>query len=125
MSHLDGLIDRFLEDHRESDGGYAKVTTEDIRELHEIVQWLIELKCDTDPDGDLPIEFEIVNRRTHERMHYGQVPYRDGETGESIPFLEMMRILQMNLNIAANRLDTEFSVEYHREQQKRYADERS
>lgn len=116
MSHLSGLIDRFLEDHRESDGGYAKITTEDIHLLYEIVRELIELKCDEDPDGDLPIEFEIVNRRTHESMHYGQVPYRDGtDDQDPIPFIEMVRILQMNLNIAANRLDNEFSVEYHRE----------
>jgi len=117
MSHLDGLIDRFLEDHRESDGGYAKVTTEDIHLLYEIVRELIAFKCEEDPDGDLPIEFEIVNRRTHEPMHYGQVPYRDGIDGcrEPIPFMEMMRILQMNLSIAASRLDNEFQVEYGRQ----------
>ncbi len=118
-THLDGLIDRFLEDHRESEGGYAKITSEDISLLREIVQWLIELKCDSDPDGDLPIEFEVVNRRTHERMYYGQVPYRESydpeDEQERIPFMEMVRVLQMNLNIAASRLDNELNVEYIRE----------
>lgn len=117
MAHLDQLIDHFLEDHRESDGGYAKVTTDDIHLLYKIIRELIDIKCDRDPDGDFPIEFEIVNRRTHESMHYGQVPYRDPicEGQDSIPFMEMVRVLQMNLNIAASRLDNEFSVEYHRE----------
>ena len=123
MSHLDGLIDHFLGDHRESKGGYAEITHEDIKELHEIVRELIELKCDRDPDGDLPIEFEIVNRRTHERMNYGQVPYRESydpeDEQERIPFMEMVRVLQMNLNIAASRLDNELNVEYHRSQQRR------
>jgi len=113
MSALTDLIGHFLEDHRESDGGYAKITPVDIQLLHAIVQMLIERKCERDPDGDLPIEFKIVNRRTHERMHYGQVPYHDGSDGqESIPFMEMMRVLQMNLNIAASRLDNELNVEY-------------
>jgi hypothetical protein len=120
MSHLDGLIDRFLEDHRESDGGYAKITPKDIQELREIVQWLIELKCSEDPDGDLPIDFVIVNRRTHERMHYAPVPYRDGAEGDDdpIPFIEMVRILHMNLSIASDRLDNEFKVEFHRDRRK-------
>lgn len=115
MALLDSLIDRFLEDHRESEGGYAKVTTEDIHLLYEIIRELIELKCDKDPDGDLPIEFEIVNLRTHEPMHYGQVPYRDiYDEKEPVPFIERVRVLQMNLNIAASRLNNEFDVEYHR-----------
>lgn len=125
MSHLDNLIDHFLEDHRESDGGYAKITTEDIHLLYEIIRELIDIKCDRDPDGDLPIEFEIVNRRTHERMHYGQVPYRDGiGDGEPIPFMEMVRVLQMNLNIAASRLDIELQME-HVKNRERKSNERS
>ena len=68
------------------------------------------------PDGDMPIEFEIVNRRTHEPMHYGPVPYRHGGIGNSpIPFIEMVQVLQMNLNIAANRLDTELQIECSRQ----------
>lgn len=120
MSHLDSLIDSFLEDHRESDGGYAKITPEDIQELHEIVRELIELKCDKDPDGDLPIEFEIVNRRTHESMQYAPVPYRNGEDGDGdpTPFMEMLRTLVLNMNISTSRVDNEFSVEYHRELQR-------
>jgi len=113
MSQLTDLIGRFLKDYRESKGGYAEITTEDIHLLYGIMRELIERKCERDPDGDLPIEFEIVNRRTHEPMHYGQVPYRDGQ--DPIPFIEMVRVLQMNLNIAANRLDTELNVEYHRQ----------
>jgi hypothetical protein len=68
------------------------------------------------PGWDLPIEFEIVNRLTHEPMHYGQVPYRDGEDGKStIPFLERMRVIMMNMSIATHRVDNEFNIEYHRQ----------
>ena len=123
MSHLTNLIGHFLQDRRESDGGFAKITRGDINLLGAIVEILIERKCERDPDGDLPIEFEIVNRRTHEPMHYGPVPYRDGTDGESpVPFMEMVRILQRNLNIAISRLDNELDVENSRQ---RRSDERS
>jgi len=116
MSHLTNLIGHFLKDRRESDGGFAKITQGDINLLYEIVELLVERKCERDPDGDMPIEFEIVNRRTHEPMHYGPVPYRDGtEDRDSVPFIEMVQVLQMNLNIAASRLDTELKIECSRQ----------
>ena len=118
-SHLDGLIDRFLEDHRESDcGGWAQITPGDIELLREIIRELITLKCDKDADGDYPIQFKLVNRRTHEHMHYSPLPYReqrndDREVVEVIPFVKLMRILMMNLSIAQSRLDTAFRIEEH------------
>ena len=95
MAQLDALIDLFLAEHRESDGGYARITPGDLDLLHDIIRELIELKCDEDPDGDRPIEFTIVNRRTHEPMHYAPVPYRDGgEDGpDVIEDIEMLRVL--------------------------------
>lgn len=102
MTHLDNLIDRFLEDHRESRGGWAKVTPTDVGLLAEIVQWLIELKCDPDPDGDYPIEFRIINRRIYEGLRFHAVPYEHKAEQR-----ERLRILAANLNMAANRLDTE------------------
>jgi len=120
-SHLNGLIDRFLEDHRESlGGGWAEITPEDINDLYEIIRELIDLKCDKDADGDFPIQVKIVNRRTHEHLHYDAVPYReqrteDNEVEREVPFMDMLRVLMMNLNMASNRLDTEVRVQQHRE----------
>ena len=116
MAHLDSLIDRFLEDHRESTGGWALITKEDIDLLHEIVWELVTLKCDADPDGDYPVQVKIVNRRTHEPMHYFALPYReqrndDREVTHKVPFVELLRILTANLHIAADRLETEVRCE--------------
>jgi hypothetical protein len=58
-----------------SKGGYAKVSDADLEELEELVQTLIETRWGRDPDGDLPIEFTLVNRTTHERLQYFPVPY--------------------------------------------------
>jgi len=106
------MIDRFLEDRRESHrGGWAKVTPEDVTLLREIVHELIELKCELDADGDLPIEVNLVNRRTHERLHYSAVPYReqrkDDGSVEIIPFPDMLRVLTGHVSMAADRLNTE------------------
>ena len=118
MSSMDTLIDRFLEDHRECEagGGYAQITQEDINRLHEIVWKLIELKCDRDADGDLPVQFKIVNRRTHEGLAYMAVPHREGRDEddneiEMVPFTDMLQILLSNLSIASDRVTNEIRCE--------------
>ncbi len=111
MSALDNMIDRFLEDRRESHhGGWAKITPEDVTLLREIVHELIELKCELDADGDLPIEVHLVNRRTHERIHHSAPPYKEQEDYE-ISHSDLMRVLTGNLMSAASRLDTEVQCE--------------
>lgn len=119
MAHLDSLIDRFLEDHREcsAGGGWAQITQGDITLLYDIVRELVALKCDKDADGDLPIEIHITNRRTHERLHYTAVPYREGLDGDGIelvPFTDMLQILLCNLRIASDRVDNEIRCEQFR-----------
>lgn len=121
MSQLDILIHRFLENHREcsAGGGWAQITDEDITRLYEIIGELIALKCDKDADGDLPIEFEVINRRTHERSHYTAVPYREGRDKndneiEVIPFMDMMQILLLNLGIASDRVNNEIRCDQFR-----------
>jgi hypothetical protein len=58
----------------ESDGGYAKVSDDDWYELHDLFYGLIEARWEEDPDGDLPVEFRLTNRNTHERNHFQSVP---------------------------------------------------
>ena len=108
MSALVNMIDQFLENHRESHrGGWAKITPADVSQLREIVHELIELKCDKDADGDLPIEVHLVNRRTHERMHYRPYPYPAFDRPDEYSFHDRLRILVGNLHTATTRLDTE------------------
>ena len=118
-THLDGLIDRFLEDHRDSHrGGWAQITPEDVANLRELIQWLIELKCEPDADGDYPIEVHLVNRRTHERMHYRPTPYPDLRNMDDVlcgrrPFTELARVLTANIRVASERLDIAIQREDH------------
>jgi len=77
-SLLDKLA-KFWTEKRKSTGGWAEVRTEDMRQLADIIYELIERKWERDPDGDLPIEVQIVDRTRFERTAYAPVPYmRDG-----------------------------------------------
>ena len=60
---LQTKIDQFLSETWYSDGGWAQVTDQDISDLREIIQLLIENKCQPDTDGDYPIEYALINRR--------------------------------------------------------------
>lgn len=60
---LQAKIETFLSTRRESDGGWAKITSDDVRLLDEIVYNLIEAKCEPDSDGDFPIRFYLVNNQ--------------------------------------------------------------
>ena len=62
---LHELIDTYLDERRDSNGGWAKITHKDMADLHAIIQSIIDLKCEPDPDGDRPIEYALVDRQTH------------------------------------------------------------
>lgn len=74
---LGKLLDQFLAERRESTdgGGWAQITDDDLRALHDVLECLVEMKCEGDADGDRPIEWDLTNRRTHHRMRYRPIPY--------------------------------------------------
>ena len=73
---LTDKINAFLSERRESpDGGWARITTQDCLDLSEIIHLLVILKCEPDPDGDRPINWNIVNRRMFEPQFWNDVPY--------------------------------------------------
>lgn len=113
-------IDSFLAERRKSEGGYALITDQDVKDLSGIIRGLIELKCERDPDGDLPIQFALCNRRTH---HFAvdpwinTVPYRDDEEDEDGRYrvnpLERggrLEKLMFIVNSATSQLSSEMDV---------------
>jgi hypothetical protein len=72
---LHKMVDDFLSERRASDGGWAKVTDADVRDLEGIVRALIEAKCEEDLDGDIPLQFVLVNRLKTEALHFRPLPY--------------------------------------------------
>jgi len=68
-------INAFLLDRRESEGGYALVTNQDHTDLNDIIEDLIDAKCERDPDGDRVFEFSVINRS---EKHYAIDPWING-----------------------------------------------
>lgn len=68
-------INNFLDQPRKSQGGYAEITDEDVMALNQIIALLIQAKCESDPDGDYPIDWKLIDRRKCWPMHYSPVPY--------------------------------------------------
>lgn len=113
-SHLDELIEEFLEEHREcgNGNGYALITNDDLSVLRDIIYELLERKCDLDADGDLPVQVKLINRRIFEPTHFHDIPYHeywddDHETATLVSIRERLRLMAGNVRTAADRLDTE------------------
>lgn len=100
-------IDAFLSKRRRSrgGGGWAEVEDKDIEDLREIAETLISLKCETDADGDYPIEIEITNRRTHMRSHFQPVPYDKIDHDQYFGRTELNFDIALDAYRIARRLD--------------------
>ncbi len=96
---LNRIISEWLADYRESDGGWAAITSEDVNNLYSIIRCLIDLKCRADPDGDRPIDVHLIDRTLYWPHQYRDVPY-DGEA----PDAEALQALLDNAQIANFRL---------------------
>jgi hypothetical protein len=58
-----------------SQGGFAAVAEDELEQLHGIIHALIGAKYEVDPDGDLPVEFSLVDRTRFERPMQVAIPY--------------------------------------------------
>jgi len=100
---MDRKVEKFLQERRESDGGYAPVTIQDHTGLCEILELLVEMKWGPDPDGDFPVEVKITNRHAQERLQFQPLPYWHKAETE----LQKRQILQdamYNLAMATTQL---------------------
>ncbi len=68
-------IEKFLKERRESTGGWAPVTDEDMELFHEVIYSLIEAKWGADPDGDRPVQYKLIDRTKCWPLHFRPVPY--------------------------------------------------
>jgi len=78
-------ITEFLLSPRKSQrGGWADVTQEDVHQLWDIIFRLVELKFQRDADGDLPIEWNLVNRHETYGVPFVPVRYVGADWGQSM-----------------------------------------
>lgn len=106
------LITDWAIDQKVSKGGYAPVELQEIHDLNYIILKLLELKYERDPDGDLPVDFELVDRTRHYNPFFnsfGQLEYpSNARNNEGIydtaKLEEGLDTRLMILNIAMNEV---------------------
>ena len=99
---LHEMIDRFLKERRQSErGGWAQVVPADLEQLAEIIHSLIDLKCEMDADGDVPIRFRLINRLETRNLIYDPVPYF-GIPGHYDGYKLAEQVINRNLRIAVD-----------------------
>lgn len=99
------LTSKFLAERRRSAGGFANITTEDSENLSDIVRALIIAKCEADPDGDRPIEFDIFDATKIKPLSFGPIPY-DHDVRSEDELDSIMKRLVYNLQVAHNEFST-------------------
>ena len=105
------LIDAFLTKKVKCKGtGWAPVTEEEMLQLVDILDRLVASKYQKDTDGDLPIEFVLIDRNTCGRMDFRTMPYppkaKEADYTAQDIYLEALRfeIAQYNLDLATGYL---------------------
>lgn len=121
---LENKINKFLSERRNSvGGGWAQITSQDVLSLYDIIDLLIQEKCEKDADGDLPIEFKLINRRTHEKLRFSPIPYY-GVSSKEEDSPEKMDLIQeelmYNLTRATSELDQFYRHQRFLKQEKLY-----
>jgi hypothetical protein len=105
MKKLLKKIESFLAHRSESEhGGYAKVAENDVEDLFDIFSEILKLKYGSDADGDIPVEFRIIDRTKYERLQYFAIPYEHKAKSED-EILRTLSLLSTNLNMAANAVN--------------------
>lgn len=95
-------IKSFLKEKTTHDKASSSDVEKAMNQLGDIVYDLISTKYKPS-DFSVPIEFMLINRKTHQKLHYRPLPYiNDKSSSEEIS--EYFRMLFMNNSILSNDL---------------------
>lgn len=106
VKNLLARVEEFVrEQARAGDGGgYAKVEPTDVPEIAVILHEMLACKYPKDADGDLPINFKLVDRTVFEPSHFFNIPYTTrAKTPEE--YDDPIDLACGNVKMAAERLD--------------------
>lgn len=105
-------IKSWVSGRRESTrGGWAAVTPDDVEELSNILNRLIRAKCEPDADGDVPIQFTLVDRVRYWPLHFVPVPY-DHDASLEMRF-QFLLGHWLNLSLAFHAFEAAMSSYQH------------
>lgn len=122
-SKLANKIEDFLYERSLSDGGYAPVGKQDLEKLAEIISLIMEAKYEADPDGDLPVNFELFDRTKYRRDHFSPLPHLHHVEGDVKTLMRALRLATSNLETAQDQVKSvtrqiEYSLSERMEQGK-------
>ena len=72
---LQNALDLFLEEIRPEPFDQVALTDLDLARLDSLVRTLLRLKCPRVEDADFPVDWDFIDRRKFQRMHYVPIPY--------------------------------------------------
>lgn len=97
-------LEDYLHEHKPSNGGYAEITPDEIQQLRDIVNLLIGEKYEEDPDGDLPVAVEFVDRTRYTREGFMPLPHLHQLEGDVEKIASALRIAQFNVSIGQKQV---------------------
>jgi len=104
------------------DGGWPIVKDKDLITLSDIFRRIIKLKFGKDSDGDIPVEFRLIDRTRYNSMGFFQLPY--SHYAESVEdMMKITHLAEVNLNMAHATFDNmwrllQFEVKAEKEKSK-------
>jgi hypothetical protein len=110
---------KFFEVKKESTGGWAPVENDEVATLADIFNDIIHNKYEMDPDGDVPINFRLIDRTKYEPMHYYPLRYsHHAKTLEEL--VDIAEEAEYNLSIAFDKVKNSFrSIKWFLEESKK------
>ena len=101
MSDVQKKFDDWMKKDRiVSEGGWALVKEPDLMELAVLIHLLIDHLWAEDPDGDLPVEFRLVDRTRFRQPYFRNMPYAHKDQ------LGYEDAVMSNLSAAVSEADT-------------------
>ena len=104
-------IDKFLATQNPTDSGWAKVADGEMGDLGTIFDQIIRYKYEEDADGDLPIDFMLVNRNHERFILSGFVNITPYDISEENKTHEVFIALLRALNIITEQVQLFFRFE--------------
>ena len=97
-------LEDFLYKRSESDGGYAKVQERDLEKLGEIVSLIVQAKYEKDPDGDIPVSFDLYDRTKYVRPYFSPIPHLHNADGDVEILMSALRSATGNMETAQEQV---------------------
>lgn len=99
-----GLVKDFLKQTYKAGSVDGDTTEKIMNNLSQIVSLLVEAKIKPDADRSHSIDHILINRVTHEMMHYRPLPYSHLMVSTPEIMKERLNMAMMNLNISNESL---------------------